>query len=489
MTIFNKILLFLLVFLPEFLYGQYKVEWAQTFGGDGWDEAASCVETRDGDYVVAGFAKQQEHHLWIVKMRRNGQGRWGKTFADYFISAAKSIISTSDSNLVVTGYAIRKRDFQSNLLLMKLDTLGNILWQKTFGGDGDEQGLKVIETRDGGYAIAGFSSSNNDAEPNWYVIKTDRNGNLQWEKQYGGSNDDRAFSIAQTYDNGFVVTGYIGSGDGGRKLMSIIKLDADGTDIWSQNYDLNNWTSGAAIIATRDSLIVAAGYTRAYSITDYDLFVVKTDMNGDTLWTRTYGDEHWQESTDIVETFDNCFVVSGFSMSNIKDLSSFLMVKYNPEGDMMWKQVFKRKSQDYAKSIIETRDNGLLLAGTTFSYGKGWDMAVLKMKHFEGADVIFTFPKDSLSTTLNKRLAFNLCLKNFGTPSKVKVIVNDKPVIGQAGFNKLSDEEKENNSCYPLSYQVDLSEGFNTIKVEVTDYKDYIFDKQICVYSLPRYDF
>jgi hypothetical protein len=90
---------------------------------------------------------------------------------------------------------------------------------------------------------------------------------------------------------------------------------------------------------------------------------------------------------------------------------------------------------------------------------------------------------------LNKRLAFNLCLKNFGTPSKVKVIVNDKPVIGQAGFNKLSDEEKENNSCYPLSYQVDLSDGFNTIKVEVTDYKDYIFDKQICVYSLPRYDF
>jgi len=110
------------------------------------------------------------------------------------------------------------------------------------------------------------------------------------------------------------------------------------------------------------------------------------------------------------------------------------------------------------------------------------------MKHFEGADVLFTFPKDSLSTTLNKKLAFDLCLKNFGAPSKVKVLVNGVPVVTQAEFHKLTDEEKT-DGCYPLSYGVDLDDGFNTIRVEVTDYKNYVFDRQICVYSLPRYDF
>ena len=489
MKIINKILFLLLFTFSTNVYAQYTMEWATTFGGDGWDEANSCIESRDGDYILGGFAKQQEHNLWLVKLRNDSRGRWGKTFADYFISACNSIIQTSDSNYVVTGYAIRKREFQSNLLLMKIDSVGNILWHRTFGGEGDEQGAKVIETKDGGYAVAGFSTSNFDAEPNWYILKTDSNGNLLWDTQFGSSHDDKATSIAECYDGGFVVTGYIGSGDGGKKVMSIVRIEADGKDSWSQWYDMNQWSCGSSIIATRDSMIMATGYTKMASVTDYDVLVVKTDMNGDTIWTRTYGNESWEEGTDLVETYDNAFVICGFQMSNIKDQSSFLMLKYNSDGDLIWQNVFKRKSQDYAKSIVETRDNGLLIAGTTFAFGKGWDMAVLKMKTNERTDLFFSFPRDSVSTTLRDELTFKMCLNSFGVPNKVRVFVNNQQQIHDSGFQK-PDEGTQNSGCdFPLEYTVALIPGLNVIKVEITDYKNYSFEKQISVYRLPRYDF
>lgn len=483
--------LFALFFLPSAVLGQYTVEWAHTFGANGWDEANTCIETRDGEYMLGGFAKLQEHLLWLVKVRPQGGGHWGKTFAEYFVSAANSIAETSDSNLVVTGYAIKKREFQSNLLLMKIDTLGNVVWHKIFGGDGDEQGAKVIEASDGGFAVAGYSTSNNDAEPNWYVLKTDRDGNKLWDKQFGGSADDRALSIAETYDGGFVVTGYTGSGDGGRKMMSIIKLDSDGNDVWAQNYPLNDWSSGADIIATKDSMIMATGYTKAYSITDYDFMTVKTDMNGDSVWIRTFGDEHWQEGTSLIETFDNNFVVCGFSMSNVKDQSSFAILKYDKSGNLLWHYIFKRKSQDYAKSVVETRDNGLLIAGTTFSIGKGWDMAVLKMKSEEKKEIVMDFPseKDTLSTTLREQIEIRLCLNGFGVPGGVKILVNGIPQVSADKFTSPGANAKKTNCEFPLSYLLNLSHGLNVIRIEVSDSRNYIFDRQVLVYRLPRYDF
>ena len=488
MRFFIKIVLISLL-QPLNPFGQYTMEWAHTFGGNGWDEANACIETRDGEYMLGGFAKLQEHLLWMVKVRRNGGGHWGKTFAEYFVSAANSIAETADSNLVITGYAIRKREFQSNLLLMKVDTLGNVLWQKVYGGDGDEQGAKVIEASDGGYAVAGYSTSNNDAEPNWYVLRTDKDGNKLWDKQFGGSSDDRALSIAETYDKGFVVTGYTGSGDGGRKMMSIIKLDAEGNDIWAQNYPVNDWSSGADIIATKDSMIIATGFTKAYTITDYDFMTVKTDMNGDTVWIRTFGDEHWQEGTSVIETFDNNFVVAGYSMSNIKDQSSFVILKYDKSGNLIWHYIFKRKSQDYAKSVVETRDNGLLIAGTTFSFGKGWDMAVLKMKSYERKEIVMDFPKDTLSTTLRKDVELRICLNGFGAPNGVKIFVNDIPQVAASEFRPPSEENKKNGCELPLSYPVSLTTGLNVIRLEVMDSRNYSFEKQISLYSLPRYDF
>ena len=95
------------------VHAQYVMEWAQTFGGNGWDEANTCIELRNGDYVIAGFAKLEQKNLWIVKMRNNGEGRWGKVLDEYLSSSANGMIQDSDSNIVVVGHATRKREYQS----------------------------------------------------------------------------------------------------------------------------------------------------------------------------------------------------------------------------------------------------------------------------------------------------------------------------------------------------------------------------------------
>ena len=470
---------------------QYVLDWAMPYGGDGQDEANTCIETRDGDLMIGGFAKQKEHQLWIVKTRKDGKPRWGKIFPGYFASSCNSMIQDRDSNIVFTGYAIKKGAFQKDLLVMKIDTLGNVLWHKTYGGILDEEGTKIVECGpEGGYAVCGYSCTNNDGMPNWYMMRIDTHGNKVWDKEFGMSADDRALSIANTSDGGFVITGYLGNANGNaQKIMWIIKLDQDGNDIWVREFEHNMWTCGTAIMETSDSMIVAAGYTRAYTITDYDVLTVKCTADGDTVWTRTFGNEDWQEATDIVETFDGSYVVGGFNMSNSKDQSSFLMLKYDRRGDLIWHNSFKRRSQDYAKSIAETHDHGILLAGTTFSLGKGWDMAVLKMKNVENTELFFAFPTDSLTTSLIDQLTFRMCLKSFGTPREIKVLVNDKIQMVDTEFRKPAGTGQTGGCDYPLEYTVQLFPGKNVIKLEIRDYKLFLHEKELTVYRIPPYDF
>ncbi|MCQ2251194.1 MAG: hypothetical protein MJZ66_08810 [Bacteroidales bacterium] len=486
----NICLILMFILLSISTKAQYVMEWAVPFGGDGWDEANTCIQTSDGDIMLGGFAKQQQYNIWIVKARSDGRGRWGKVVPDYFASSCNSMIQDRDGNIVLTGYCIKKNEFQKDLLVMKIDTLGNVLWRKTYGGKGDEEGKQIIQTKSGGYAVCGSTTSNQDGDYNWYVLRIDKSGNLLWDEQYGMGGEDCANSLTETFDNGLLVTGYLGNAaGGGQKLMAIVKFDIGGNSEWTQWYENNDWSCGTAIIQTRDSMIMAAGYTKMFSITDYDVLVVKTDLHGDTLWTRTFGNEDWQEATSIIETYDKAFVVGGYSMSNRKDQSSFLMLKYDSRGNLVWHNMFKRKSQDYAKSIVETHDHGLLLAGTTFSFGKGWDMAVLKMKIQETTDLAFTFPTDSVSTTLLDNVTFSMCLKSFGVPNDVKVLVNNKVQLVDSEFKAPPEDQKSSGCDFPLSYNIMLEPGINKIDVEVRDYKMHKFSKKLVVYRLPAYDF
>lgn len=137
--------------------------------------------------------------------------------------------------------------------------------------------------------------------------------------------------------------------------------------------------------------------------------------------------------------------------------------------------------------MIETRDNGLLLSGTTYSFGKGWDMAVLKMQNVDRSDMYFDSPRDSISAVLTDTLNFRVCLKSFGVPSSVRIIVNGTEQYSQSEFKK---QDRYSSSCeYAVGHLVKLSPGRNEVVFIVKDYKNFEFIKKRIIYLLPKYQF
>ena len=177
------------------LFGQYTFDWAKTYGGDAWDEAFGMVETADGDLLLCGYTKSQEKHLWIIKIDEKGDSRWGKTFKAKPVSEARDILIARDSSIVAVGYSVKPFSYNSQLWILKLNQFGEKLWDKDYGGKADEKAFGVVETYDGGYAMAGVTTTTEDFQEDAWVLKVDSAGEKVWDITLGGKKPDYANDI------------------------------------------------------------------------------------------------------------------------------------------------------------------------------------------------------------------------------------------------------------------------------------------------------
>jgi len=209
--------------------GAQQVVWQKTFGGSDDDRARSVQETIDGGYVVAGYtwSSSEREDVYILKLDANGNKLWEKTFGGSDNDGAWSIQQTNDGGYVVAGYTSSFGAGSYDVYVLKLDTSGKEVWSKTFGGSSDDLAWSIQQTNDGGYIVAGYTWSSSKWE-DVYILKLDANGNKLWEKTFGGSYDDRAYCIQQTSDGGYIVAGYTSSFGVGNYDVYIIKMDANG---------------------------------------------------------------------------------------------------------------------------------------------------------------------------------------------------------------------------------------------------------------------
>ncbi|HZV11862.1 MAG TPA: hypothetical protein VFA55_01510, partial [Candidatus Kapabacteria bacterium] len=225
-----------LLFYPFLLFAQApSIQWEHSFGGSDVDRASSIFQTTDGGYIVAGWSASTNGDVtgnhgkddyWIVKLDGNGAIQWEQSFGGSNNDEASCIRQTTDGGYVVAGQSISADgDATGNhglddYWIVKLSATGSIQWEKSFGGSASDQALCIQQTTDGGYIAAGYSASNdgdvtgNHGGDDYWIIKLDANGTMQWQKSLGGSGDDQAFSIAQTADSGYIVAGYSASNDG-----------------------------------------------------------------------------------------------------------------------------------------------------------------------------------------------------------------------------------------------------------------------------------
>jgi len=382
-----QLVVFMVFFLCiSYAFGENKSEtlmWDKTYGENSYDEAHSIIQTKDGGYAVAGFttlAEATRQDVWVIKLDKNGNIEWDETFGEKGPDIANSIIQTEDEGYAVAGFIWTIYARRQDIWVIKLGENGNIEWDKTFDGDENDVAYSIAQTKDGGYIIAGSTGVKLWGEANCWVIKLDAKGNMEWDNNFGGTGWDEIYSITQTKDGSFVVTGCLWSKGAGRGDVCVAKLDKRGNLIWDKTFGGSDYDEAHSIVQTEDGGYVIAGFTELEGAGDKDIWVIKLDENGNKIWDRTLGgtSEDWANS--IIQTRDGDYMVAGWTRSMGAGKTDVWIAKLNKRGNLIWDKTFGGSDYDEAHSIVQTEDGGYVIAGWTKSKGAGnSDVWIIKL--------------------------------------------------------------------------------------------------------------
>jgi len=361
-----------------------EIEWERTFGGSKQDQANSIVSTPDGGYAVAGFTESKGaggSDIWVLKLDAHGEILWDKAFGGGGKDQANAIVSTPDGGYAIAGFTDSKGAGNHDLWVLKLNARGNLLWDRTFGGVNWDQAESIVSTSDGGFVVAGFTSSKGAGGHDVWILKLDASGNLLWDKTFGGSKYDLAYSIVSTPDGGYAVAGFTESKGAGSWDAWVLKLDASGNLLWDKTFGGNERDEFHSVVSTFDGGIVVAGTTYSKGGGGFDVWVLKLDSRGDLLWATRFGGSEVDVATSLNFTPGGGYAVAGITKSKGEGDYDIWLLNLDARGNLLWDKTFGGKNQDWATSILLTLDGGYAVAGYTKSKGAGEsDIWAVKLK-------------------------------------------------------------------------------------------------------------
>ena len=353
----------------------FKTEYFdKTIGGAARDECHSIIQTSDGGYALAGSTSSKgagNSDVWLIKTDASGNKSWDKTFGGRSSDGGYSIIQTRDGGYALAGFTRSKSAGNIDFWLIKTDVYGNKQWDKTFGGSGSDISYSIIQTRDGGYALAGTTEFKGAGNYDFWLVKTDKDGNKSWDKTYGGSSLDISNSIVQTHDGGYALAGHTLSKGAGNYDFWLVKTDKDGNKSWDKTYGGSSWDSSNSIVQTRDGGYALAGYTSSKGAGFVDFWLVKTDKDGNKTWDKTFGGTANEVCNSIIQTRDGGYALVGYTRSKGAGEEDFWLVKTDKDGNRIWDRTFGGTRLDISRSVIQTDDDGYALSGHTKSKGAG----------------------------------------------------------------------------------------------------------------------
>ena len=400
---------------------QTMIEWDKDFGGSNFEELTKIQQTSDGGYILGGStnsmisgdvseALRGEGDFWIVKIDANGNKQWDKRFGGDRSENLQYVQQTSDGGYILGGWSFSGINgdkseknqgpfWTSDYWVVKTDASGNKLWDRTFGGDGSEQLWHIEQTTDGGYIMGGMSLSGatgNKSEPSrggfdFWIVKIDGSGAMQWDKTFGGTDTDMLFTLTQSTDGGYLLGGLSGSGVNGDKTAPLrgvldywaIKTDASGNHVWDRTYGGNQNDQLRYLRQTSDGGYVLGGFSDSGISGNKttanrglaDMWVVKVTATGNIQWDQTYGGNAQEDFNSIYETEKGIYAIGGFSFSGIsgdkthasRGTYDYWVVFADASGNLLHDEAFGGSQIDVLYDFIRTNDNGYLLGGHSSS--------------------------------------------------------------------------------------------------------------------------
>ncbi len=360
----------------------HRDQWAKTYGGSSDETRFSHTiqQTVDGGYIVAGsstsFTAPMDEDIWVLKLDSTGDILWEKTYGGASGDSANAIEQTEDGGYVVSGHTYSYGAGNNDIWVLKLDANGSILWQKTYGGSGYDNSSSIQQTADGGYIVAGDTNSFGAVSKDFWVLKLDAGGDILWEKAYGNDSSNLAYCIRQTTDDGYVVAGHTADD------VWVIKLDSNGNVLWQNTFGETGEYRAYSVEQTTDNGYIVAGSSVLSG--NYDFFLLKLNASGNEVWQKTYGGPWGDVAYSIQQTTDEGYVVAGHTSSfGTEDNDDIWVLKLDPNGDSLWQKTYGGSHDDSAHSVAQTAEGGYILAGYTDSFASGGagdsDFWVLKL--------------------------------------------------------------------------------------------------------------
>lgn len=356
-------------------------EWNETFGGVCADYGREALQTSDGGYIICGYTDTTgvSTEVMLIKTDSTGTEIWSKTFGGSDNDRAFSVTETNDGGFVMVGYTYSYGAGERDVWLIKTDSSGNKLWDKTFGGTGGECGFHVEQTSDGGFIIVGETTSYGAGYYDLWLIKTDGTGNKTWDKTFGGTAYDCGESVQQTSDGGFIITGCTASFSEGGRDVWLIKTNSSGNETWSKNFGGPSSDEGSAVKQTPDGGYIIAGRKTPNISAEYDDWLIRTDGTGNKIWDKTFGGS-MEDALQAVEISPRGgFIAAGYTESHGAGESDIWVFETDSDGNMMWEKLYGGSYSEYSYSIQRTTYGGCIICGSTYSYGNGnFDFWVIK---------------------------------------------------------------------------------------------------------------
>ena len=369
-------ILVILVSLTSALFTQTPPDtlWTRTFGGSN-DEHAYCVQqTSDGGFIISGSTSSfgaGGSDVWLIKTDPNGNISWTQTFGGIYDDEAWHVQQCTDGGYIIAGNTASFGMGELDIWLIKSDTNGDTLWTRTFGGVDIEYGRSVQETNDGGYIITGTTYSFGMGEGDIILVKTDELGDEIWTQYIGGVSPDEGYIAKQTLDGGYIIAATTRSYGAGWWDYYLVKTDSDGNIQWTNTFGGGAGDGGRYVEQTTDEGYIFAGWSCSFGHGYYDAYLVKTDSQGNPTWTGAYGGYAADESQCARQTFDGGYISIGYSHSFSAGSSDLYVVRIDDQGNDVWTSSYGGVNEDRGWSIDLTEDGGYILVGGTLSYGAG----------------------------------------------------------------------------------------------------------------------
>ena len=360
--------------------------WTKVYGGTANDYAWSVEQTRDGGYIVTGESRSfgsNGYDVYLIKTNASGDTAWTRTYGGAFEDDSRCVRQTADGGYIIAGYTASFGAQYDLVYLVKTDSSGNLAWQDTAiggpGGTGWNMAYSVQQTKDGGYVVAGYTDAFGAGYDDVWLIKTNSSGSVTWSKTLGGADYDDARSVQQTSDSGYIIAGETKSFGAGAYDAYLIKTNSSGDTVWTRTYGGTGNDAATSVQQTQDGGYIVTGYTQSFGAGADDVWLLKLNASGDTVWTRTFGGSGYDDGNSVQQTSDNGYIIAGTTPGPHLDPYNYYLIKTNSAGDSMWTRSIGGGDRDIANSVEQTTDGGYIIAGYSASFGAGdYDVYLVK---------------------------------------------------------------------------------------------------------------